>query len=427
MRLILDNRSLMEFTDMTAHSFRLDAIRAAVICCFAVLAACGGGESSTVLVPPPPPPPPMQAVTVQQVFPQLPGFTQPVALMQAPGDSTRWFAVEQRGIIHSFTNDPNVNSTSGFLNISVQVDSSFGESGLLGMAFHPSWPATAFVYVHYTVTGGPLGSRISRFQSTDGGLTVMAASEQIVLEMPQPFSNHNGGNLAFGPDGFLYAAFGDGGSGGDPQENGQNQNNLLGTIIRLDINSAAPYAIPPLNPNALNPICTMGFGVLPCPEIFAYGLRNPWKFSFDSATGDLWVGDVGQGAWEEVDRVELGMNYGWNDREGAHCFDPPAACRTAGLAEPITEYGRALGASITGGFVYRGTAIAGLVGQYVFADFVSGRIFSVPATSQPTVGPTELDDTGLQFAFSALAEDINGELYLVHYSGGTIYQLVAAP
>jgi len=422
---------------MRLRAVRQLVILVAMLVAIAALAACGGGASTTAMTPPPgpppppPPPPPAPAATVQQVFTQLPGLSLPVALKQAPGDSSRWFAVQKGGSVVAFANDPNVTATSAFVNIAAQVDSSFSESGLLGMAFHPSWPGTPEVYLSYTVTGPgggiPLISRVSRFTSVDGGQTLMGAPEEILLTVMQDNTNHNGGDLAFGQDGNLYASFGDGGGGGDQNENAQNEANLLGTIVRIYVDGADPYEIPTTNPNFGNGLCLQGFGAAACPEIYAWGLRNPWRISFDSVTGDLWVGDVGQGAWEEVDRIENGMNYGWNDREGAHCFDPPAACRTAGLAEPITEYGRALGASITGGYVYRGTALPGLVGQYVFADFVSGRIFSVPATSQPTVAPTELDDTGLQFAFSAFAEDIDGELYLLHYSGGTIYQLVDVP
>jgi len=403
---------------------------------FAVIAACGGGSDSVTLPPPqppPPPPPPPQAAptaTVQQVFTMLPAFVQPVAMTQAPGDSTRWFAVEQSGVIRVFANDPNVTASTIFLNIAAQVDASFNESGLLGIAFHPAWPVTPEVYASYTVTGSgagnPLVSRISRFTSIDGGLTLLGAPEEIILEILQPFGNHNGGDLKFGPDDFLYASFGDGGSGGDPQDNAQNEANLLGTILRIDINGASPYEIPVDNPNAGTALCMQGFGGEDCPEIYAWGLRNPWRFSFDSSTGELWAGDVGQGDWEEVDRIELGGNYGWRVREGAHCFNPSSGCSTA-FEDPITEYGRGLGASITGGYVYRGAANANLVGWYVFADFISGRIFAVPADSQPTVTATVIDDTGLQFAFSAFAEDNNGEIYLLHYSNGSVYQLVDVP
>ncbi len=413
---------------MAVRALRLFAGFILVLQGCALLAACGGGSDTVNLVPPPPPPPPPVAptATVQQVFTALQPFTQPVAMTQAPGDPTRWFVVEQSGVIQVFANDPNVTTPSEFLDISALVDDSFSESGLLGMAFHPNFPATPFVYVNYTASGAPLTSRIARFQSVDGGLTLLPVPEEILLEILQPFGNHNGGDLHFGPDGFLYASFGDGGSGGDPQNNAQNEANLLGTILRIDVDGVSPYEIPVDNPNAGNALCTQGFGGAVCPEIYAWGLRNPWRFSFDSSTGELWAGDVGQGAWEEVDRIQLGGNYGWRVREGAHCFNPSSGCSTA-FEDPITEYGRGLGASITGGYVYRGAAIANLVGWYVFADFISGRIFAVPDDSQPTVTPTVIDDTGLQFAFSAFAEDNNGEIYLLHYSNGTIYQLVVSP
>ena len=398
---------------------------------FAVIAACGGGSDSVTLPPPQPPPPPPPAgaaATVQQVFTSLPAFTQPVVIVQAPNDASQWYVVEQAGIVRVFANNANVSTTSVFLDISARVDSSPNEGGLLGLAFHPDWPNTSRVFVSYTANvGGSLVSRISYFASSDGGNTLDSTTEVQVLQMIQPFGNHNGGDIKFGPgpDNYLYAAFGDGGSGGDPQGNGQNPMTLLGTILRLDVDGPVPYGIPMDNPNFGNAICVQGFGAANCPEIFAWGLRNPWRFSFDSSTGDLWLADVGQGDWEEVNRIESGLNYGWNTREGAHCFPPASSCSTANLEDPITEYGRSSGASITGGYVYRGTTIASLVGWYVFGDFISGRIFAVPADSQPTIVPTELDDTSLQI--STFVEGIDGEIYLIHYSGGTIYQLVPRP
>ena len=410
---------------MAVRAFRLFAVFALMIQGLFLLSACGGGSDTVATVAPPPPPPAATpTATVQQVFTMLPAFTRPVAMTQAPGDPTRWFVAQQGGQILQFANDASTSNSDPFLDISAFVNDSFPESGLLGMAFHPNFPATPFVYVNYTASGAPLTSRIARFQSVNGGLTLLPSSQQTVLEVIQPFTNHNGGDLHFGPDGFLYASFGDGGSGGDPQNNAQDEANLLGTILRIDVDGVLPYEIPVDNPNAGNALCMQGFGGANCPEIYAWGLRNPWRFSFDSSTGALWAGDVGQGDWEEVDRIELGGNYGWREREGAHCFNPSSGCSTA-FEDPITEYGRGLGASITGGYVYRGAAIADLVGWYVFADFITGRIFAVPAGSQPTIAPTELDDTGLQF--STFAEDSNGEIYLTHYSGGTIHQLVVAP
>ena len=362
--------------------------------------------------------------TVQQVFTSLPSLTLPVALKQAPGDPARWFAVEKTGYIRAFANDPSVSSTSVFLDIAARVNSGFNESGLLGMAFHPGWPTTLEVYVNYTAVGAQLTTRISRFQSVDGGQTLLAASEEILLEVIQPFNNHNGGDIAFGDDGYLYSSVGDGGSGGDPQGNGQNTATLLGSIIRIDVNGNTPYEIPGDNPFFGNGMCTQGSGAAACPEIFAWGLRNPWRMSFDSTTGDLWVADVGQGAWEEVNRVESGQNYGWNDREGAHCYEPAVGCDTSSR-DPVTEYGRSRGQSITGGYVYRGSLIADLTGWYVFGDFVTGRIFAVPADSQPTVVPTEIEDTSL--GISSFAEGEDGEIYVLQYSPGAIYQIVDVP
>jgi glucose/arabinose dehydrogenase len=322
-----------------------------------------------------------------------------VSLQQAPGDATRWFIVEQAGRIRAFANDDGATATLTFLDIS----------------FHPDFPNTPEVFVSYT--GAPeLTSYVSRFSSTDEGQTLDVASEDVILSVPQDFSNHNGGNIVFGPDGYLYIGFGDGGSGGDPLDRAQDNTNLLGTMVRIDVDGGIPYAIPsanPGNPFAANQICPQGFtvGGEPCPEIFAWGLRNPWRFSFDRQAGDLWVGDVGQNAWEEVDVVTAGGDYGWDDREGAHC-------------EPITEYDRSLGASVTGGFVYRGSALPDMVGWYVFGDFVSGRLFGIPADSPTGTEPNVLLETGLGIA--AFGESVGGELFIVNY-GGSIHRLVSAP
>jgi glucose/arabinose dehydrogenase len=391
-----------------------------------LLAACGGssgGSAAPNQPPPPPPPPQVPSVSLQPVFTQL-SFSQPVALKQPPGNGARWYVVEQSGVIRVFDNNQNASSASVALDISARVDSSFNESGLLGMAFHPSFPGTPEIFVSYTRTDNPLISYVSRFLTSNGGVTFIPGSEEVILTVIQDSSNHNGGDVAFGPDGFLYIGFGDGGGGGDPNDNAQNLNNMLGTIARIDVDGGTPYAIPASNPNFGNALCMQGSGAASCPETFAWGLRNPWRFSFDSATGDLWAGDVGQSSWEEVDRITNGGNYGWDDREGAHCFEPASGCAT-GSIDPITEYDRTLGTSITGGYVYRGTAVPDLVGQYVFGDFVSGRLFSIPANSQAGVVPSELLDSALNF--SAFAEDIDGEIYVLQYANGTIHQIVASP
>jgi glucose/arabinose dehydrogenase len=222
----------------------------------------------------------------------------------------------------------------------------------------------------------------------------------------------------------LYAGFGDGGGSGDPLGNGQNDENLHGSIIRIDVDGGSPYAIPAGNPNAMNGACVQGYGGAPCPEIFAWGLRNPWRLSFDEVTGKLWVGDVGQGNWEEIDVVELGKNYGWNVREGAHCFNPASGCATT-FVDPVTEYSHSQGRSVTGGHVYRGSDITDLVGWYVFGDYGSGNIFAIPENSAAGVTPVVLLDTSN--AIVTFAEDTDGELYYVDIAVGTIHKLGGAP
>jgi len=394
-----------------------------------LLAACGGGAGTTLGPQPPPPsgdPPPSggpPAVQTQQVFDQI-NLSLPLVLAQAPNDASRFFAAERAGRVSVFGSDPATAARATFLDISARVNAS-GEGGLLGLAFHPEFATNGEVYVSYTRTGSPLESVISRFRSLDGNQTLDPASEEILLTVLQPFSNHNGGDLAFGPDGLLYAGFGDGGSGGDPQGNGQDPTNLLGTIIRIDVNVAQGYTIPPTNPFAQNAPCGLqgGFGGGSCPEIYAWGFRNPWRFSFDRQAGALWVGDVGQGSWEEVDRVDPGENYGWNVREGAHCFSPSSGCGT-NFVDPITEYDHSVGNSITGGYVYRGSALPDLQGFYLFGDFGSGRIWAVPADSPIGTAPVEIANTNHQIASFAEAND--GELYILDFaSGGSLHRIVA--
>lgn len=386
--------------------------------------ACGGGGGRTdnrpVLNPPPPASDP--TVTTQAVFTNL-SFTQPTVMLQAPADSARWFVAEKGGSILTFTNDQNVNAFSIFLNISAIVDDS-GEGGLLGVAFDPNFPTIPDVYVSYTRTGAPLVSYVSRFSSIDSGATLDPTSEQVILTVEQPASNHNGGDLAFGPDNFLYVAFGDGGGSGDPSGNGQDTNTLMGAIVRIDVAGGSPYGIPAGNPFETNSLCAGGAGASPCPEIFAWGLRNPWRISFDSTTSKLWVGDVGQGDWEEVDVVQVGENYGWNVREGAHCFNPASGCATT-FAEPITEYDRTVGRSISGGHVYRGSAISDLAGWYVFGDFATGALLGVPQDSTQGTVAIEFDQTGLQIV--SFGRDSDGEIYLLDFAAGRIHQIVDVP
>lgn len=404
------------------------------------IAGCGGSDSDPHIAVPAPPPvsgldvrpdnatciapdrPVSPVVTAQlvRVFPAL-AFDRPVLAVQAPGDSSRWFIVEQSGLVLAFENQAAVAASSPFLDIRSRIDSRT-ETGLLGLAFDPAFAVNGRVFVHYTRISGGLQSVLAVYSSTDGGATLDPSTERILLTVDQPFANQNGGHLAFGRDGMLYMSLGDGGSAGDPLNNAQNTHNLLGKILRLDVGSGTDYTIPATNRYAGNPRCAAGAGASSCPEIFAFGLRNPWRFSFDSATGVLWAGDVGQDSWEEIDRVVNGGNYGWRIREGRHCYDQTSGCPTVNggdsLIEPQVAYGRDVGSSVTGGYVYRGRAIAALTGRYLFGDFVSGRILVyTPETWAP---PQELLDTPL--SISSFAEDQDGEIYVVDYAGG-LYRL----
>lgn len=351
-------------------------------------------------------------------------FNLPLGLLQAPGDNARWFVVQQGGLVRQFIGTTPT-SASTFIDITSRVRSG-GEMGLLGMAFHPNFPTDNRVFLSYT-TGTPLVSRLSVFISNDGGATLDPASESILLTLDQPEENHNGGHIAFGPDGYLYIGFGDGGGGGDQhgdRGNGQRLTTLLGKLLRIDVDGAAPYAIPPSNPFAGNAMCpAAGRTSGECPEIYAYGLRNPWRWNFDRANGDLWLADVGQNQWEEVNQVALGGNYGWRCREGAHDFNTGGTpgCSAATSIDPVAEYNHTLGDSITGGYVYRGAQSTSLAGRYLFGDFGSGRIWAWIAESavQPRE-PTQLLDTDLNI--SSFGQGNDGELYVVNY-GGTLHRI----
>lgn len=261
-------------------------------------------------------------------------------------------------------------------------------------------------------------SYLSRFLVTDESALPVNWTEQVILTVDQDFNNHNGGDIAFGPDGYLYLGLGDGGSGGDPRGRAQDTTRLLGSMLRievLDVPWPAPaYRIPPDNPFSDHPPCGPGANAQACPEIYAWGLRNPWRWSFDAASGRLWAGDVGQNAWEEVDIVERGGNYGWNCREGSHPFEP-ANCLAGGLVEPVAEYGRPLGHSVTGGYVYRGSAMPALVGRYVFGDFGSGRLWALRGDDSGRYRREELLAT--PYNIVSFAQDEQGELYLAHFGG----------
>jgi len=374
-------------------------------------------------------------VSVQRVFPNLPAFTEPVQMLQAPGDSTRWFVLEKPGIIRVFdATNPNVSTTQVFLDIRDRVlQLGQSEGGLLGLAFHPNFPATNRVYINYS--DEQFDSITSEFTSPDGGLTLNPGSERQLMAVDKRFDNHNGGQLHFGPGGYLYLGLGDGGGGGDPDDNAQNPMRLLGKMLRIDVNSqpgGQPYGIPTDNMFPGNPRCNVnGTGTQNCPEIYAIGLRNPWRWSFDRQTGTQWVADVGQGSWEEINILTRGGNYGWDHREGAHCFEPPSGCQTAGLTDPVAEYDHTAGEAITGGYVYRGTQTTELFGRYIFADFGSGMIasltpgaggaYTITRHVQPGAAPPGAPGV---LNISAFGESNAGELYAVDFFRGQLFRLV---
>ena len=309
---------------------------------------------------------------VVAAFPTL-EFTRPVDLQSARDGSNRLFVVEQGGVIRVFPNRADARESQVFLDLRDRVNTDGNEMGLLGLAFSPAFATDKTFFVDYTASKFTRRiTRIARFRA--GATAADPGSEDVVIEIAQPFSNHKGGQVAFGPDKMLYIAMGDGGSAGDPQGNGQNREALLGKILRLDV-SKHPYAIPSDNPFRGNKNDWKE-------EIWAYGLRNPWRFSFDRESGQLWTGDVGQVTWEEVNIVEKGGNYGWDCMEGVRPYEPArersSACEGAsGFRDPVWAYDRQAGISITGGYVYRGRALPDLVGWYIYADYGTGRIWAL--------------------------------------------------
>jgi len=350
-------------------------------------------------------------IVVVEAYPNL-TFDRPVDFQHAGDNSNRIFIAEQKGVIYVFQNNPNVTNKEVFLDIESKVKDQGNEEGLLGLAFHPDYETNGYFYVNYTASS-PNRTVISRFQVSASNINqANNASESVLLEINQPFSNHNGGQLSFGPDGYLYIAVGDGGSGGDPQNHGQNPNTLLGTILRIDVDTrtgALNYSIPSDNPFVNNAEGKRQ-------EIYAYGLRNVWRFSFDSQTDRLWAGDVGQNRAEEIDIITKGGNYGWRTMEGFECYNPANGCNKAGLEMPILEYGHANGdVSITGGFVYRGSALDQLKGLYVYGDFASGRIWTLDHADLNNPVNTQL--LRASFPIASFGVDQQNELYLCGFDG----------
>jgi glucose/arabinose dehydrogenase len=340
------------------------------------------------------------------------GLSAPVQIAVAPGRADRLFIVEQGGRIRLLRGGRLL--PRPFLDISAKVVAG-GELGLLSVAFHPRFATNGRFFVNYTTSqGGPLRSVIAEYRVADPGQDVAEPEERVLLEVAQPYRNHNGGLNLFGPDGKLYIGLGDGGSAGDPQNHGQRLDTLLGKLLRIDVDGPAPYAVPPDNPFVNRPDARG--------EIWAYGLRNPWRFAFDRATGRLFLADVGQNALEEIDIIERGGNYGWRIMEGTRCFDPPAGCDRAGLALPIAEYDHSQGCSVTGGYVYRGTRLRSLIGRYLFGDYCSGRIWMLTEAGGGRWSMSAALETGLRI--SSFGEDPQGELYVLDHAGG-VYMLTA--
>jgi glucose/arabinose dehydrogenase len=346
------------------------------------------------------------------------GLNSPLGLEQPNDGSNRLFVVEQGGTIRIIQNGAVL--AQPFLDISGKVVTG-GEMGLLGVTFHPGFQQNGKFYANYVRSlSGQIQSVIAEYTASPANATTVdPASERILLTVDQVgnFNNHKAGQLAFGPDGFLYFGLGDGGSEGDPFGHGQNTQTLLGKLMRIDVNATSPglqYQIPADNP------FVAGGGL---PEIWAFGFRNPWRFSFDRTSGRLFLADVGQDSFEEVDIVQKGGNYGWNIMEGLHCFNPPTGCNTTGLTLPIAEYSHSEGNAVIGGYVYHGSNIPGLQGMYVFGDLGTGKIWVLQETSPNVFARTLVATTGK--TISSLGQDQSGELYLVDYGGGNVYRIVA--
>jgi len=373
--------------------------RAAVACVALALAATGAwaGTASVVLEP------------------IASNIARPVAMAHANDGSGRLFIAEQRGIIRIW--DGSTILATPFLDIDSLV-SCCGEQGLLGLAFHPDHESNGHFFVYYTDNGGD--TVVARYTVSADPNVADPASSQVVLNQSQPYSNHNGGQIAFGPDRKLYIGLGDGGSGGDPLDSGQDLLSWLGAILRLDVDSL-PYSIPPDNPFVGNPDAL--------DEIWAWGLRNPWRFSFDRTTGDLFIGDVGQGSWEEVNLQPAasagGENYGWRLMEGNHCYNPPTDCNDGSLILPVLEYSHGSGrCSINGGYRYRGLLSYDLYGDYIFGDYCTGEIWAATVDATGAWSSTLLTTVGASFSLTTFGEDEDGEIYVGSIAGGMVYKIV---
>ncbi len=353
---------------------------------------------------------------VVELEPVLGGLDLPIYLTHA-GQAGQWFVVEQGGRIRLV--EDGALRAAPFLDIADRV-SCCRERGLLSVAFPPDFATSGLFYIDYTDRDGD--TVVARYRLLEEApLRADPSSEQVLLTIEQPAENHNGGLLKFGPDGYLYVGTGDGGRAGDPWGNAQNPDTLLGKLLRLDVSGEEGYAIPPDNPF----VDVEGYR----PEIWAWGLRNPWRFAFDRASGELYVADVGQNQYEEVNWQPAGgpggQNYGWDVMEGGHCYEPAEGCERAGLVEPVAEYDHSLGCSVTGGYVYRGSQHPALQGVYVYGDFCSGRIWGLRREPSGEWVSALLLEAGV--AISSFGEDAAGEIYVLGYGDGSLYRLIAVP
>ncbi|MEW6719194.1 MAG: PQQ-dependent sugar dehydrogenase [Thermodesulfobacteriota bacterium] len=395
-------------------------LRIAVVLALLGASGCGGNSSGAIAAPPDAAGWPGISLSVAAG-----GFTQPVNVANAGDNSGRLFVVEQGGTIRILAGGASAPDPAPFLDISARVVSG-GEQGLLGVAFPPGYAAKRYFYVNYTriADGATVVARYRLLPGNDNAAD--PATEEILLTVAQPFANHNGGHLAFGPDGFLYIALGDGGSAGDPLGNAQNPGVLLGKMLRIDTEAGtAPGAIPPYAIPASNPfVDNAAFR----PEIWALGLRNPWRYAFDRLTGDLYIGDVGQNTIEEIDFQPAasagGENYGWDIMEGRNCFEGPG-CNGQGLTLPVAQYDHSLGeCSVTGGTVYRGAAFPALQGIYFYADFCTGRLWGLRRQGAVAETAVLLAPTAPPRNVTAFGEDEAGEVYLTDYATGNLLRIV---
>jgi len=359
-------------------------------------------------------------VKVEPAFPNI-RVDRPIVITHAGDNSNRLFIASQLGKIHVIPNDQGVEETSVFLDVEARVRyvDKMNEEGLLGFAFHPEYRKNGYFYLYYTTTDAPLTSVISRFSVSKDANVADPESEVELMRIKQPFWNHNGGTIAFGHDGYLYVGLGDGGKANDPFKNAQNLGTLLGSILRIDVDrhdAGKAYGIPRDNP-FVDRDGARG-------EIYAYGLRNVWRLSFDRKTGALFVADVGQDIWEEINVVTKGGNYGWNLREGKHKFGPNGAEPSDSLVEPILEYNHKVGKSITGGHVYRGEQVKSLAGKYIYADYVSGIMWALVINKDNTAG-TNYVIPWSKLPVLTFGEDQKGEIYFsTHLAGGRLYRFV---